>query len=127
MITAHGSSGTGTCRRPDLRRGFSASGIRVSVEAGVSYGSDPELVRNLLLPVADADDRVVNDPAPVVRFTEFGDSALLFELQCWIPTIGVYADLPSDVRFPIVRAFRDHHVAIPFPKREVHLRSGSAS
>ncbi len=98
--------------------------VRFSVSAGVAYGTDPDLVRRLLLEAAMGHPDVLSDPSPDVLFSGFGDSSLDFELRFWtirrVQTPGV---LRSDLLFRIWRIFKDNNVEIPFPQRDLHLRS----
>lgn len=96
---------------------------RESVEVGVAYGSDVELVKKLLLQVASENKNVLKHPEPLVLFTDFADSSLNFKL---IVTINdsFQAIIPkSDLRFAIDKVFREHNVSIPFPQRDIHVIS----
>ncbi len=98
--------------------------IRFSVPVGVSYGSDPEKVREVLLAVASAHADVLQNPKPDVIFTGFGDSSLDFELRVWTTRqVQTPQVLKSELYFPIFRAFRENGIEIPFPQRDLHLRS----
>jgi small-conductance mechanosensitive channel len=99
--------------------------IRRDLPVGVSYGSDTELVKNLLLQAAGSVTGVYNYPRkPVVQFISFGDSSLDFRLRFW-STIDDFVDAESNLRFEIDRLFRDHGVVIPFPQRDLHMISPS--
>ncbi|GAA3599180.1 hypothetical protein GCM10022396_15580 [Flavivirga amylovorans] len=96
---------------------------RESVEVGVAYGSDVELVKKLLLQVASENKDVFKYPEPLVLFTDFADSSLNFKL---IVTINdsFQAVIPkSDLRFSIDKIFRENNISIPFPQRDVHVIS----
>jgi small-conductance mechanosensitive channel len=99
--------------------------IRFNFPVGVSYKEDPEKVKKLLLEVADNNSGVNKDPAPDVLFEEFGDSSLNFNLRVWttkyITRPGV---LKSQLYFEIFNKFKEHGVEIPFPQRDVHIKSG---
>lgn len=99
--------------------------VRMRLPVGVAYGSDVEKLHNVLLEAAAADPNVLAEPAPVVRFLKFGDSSLDFELAVW--TIDM-AHRPtrfrSDLYFAIERKLRENQIEIPFPQRDLHLRSG---
>jgi small-conductance mechanosensitive channel len=100
--------------------------VRFKIPVSVSYNSDVRLVERLLLEVAAENPDVIDKPAPGVRFVEFGDSGLLFELRAWSTTLvhrkGV---LISSLNFGIIDKFREHGIEIPFPQRDIHIRSGS--
>jgi small-conductance mechanosensitive channel len=94
---------------------------RESVEVGVAYGSDVQLVKKLLIQAANSLPDVLEKKETIVQFTDFGDSALNFKV---IFTLGdsFNANNPkSDIRFEIDRLFRENNIAIPFPQRDVHL------
>jgi len=101
--------------------------VRFSVPIGVGYGSDPDQVRDVLAAVALAHPDVLRHPPPEVRFMEFGDSSLNFELRVWtIKQTQTPQILKSDLNFAICRAFREHNIEIPFPQRDMHLKPDSA-
>ena len=95
---------------------------RIDVPVGVSYASDVERVRETLFEVAESHPEVARRPEPVVLFTAFGDSALDFELRCFVPQAGEVFRIATEIRFEIVRLFRERGIEIPFPQRDVHLR-----
>lgn len=98
---------------------------RLLVPVGVAYGSDADLVKSTLLEVASGHPQVVqqhpNVPAPVVWFRGFGESALNFELRCFIRDINNRIAVLSDLNFAIDKAFRVRGIQIPFPQRDLHL------
>lgn len=96
---------------------------RFSVDVGVAYGSDVALVKKVLLEAAASHEKIFTTPSPIVRFTEFGDSALHFQVLFYTLETFRVEDVKSDLRFLIDKAFRDNHVKIPFPQRDVHLKN----
>jgi small-conductance mechanosensitive channel len=102
--------------------------VRISLPVGVSYDANPEQVRNLLLEIArNHPDVLDGDSAPEVVFTEFGDSSLNFDLRVWtINQVQTPTRLKSDLYFKIFAIFRHHNIEIPFPQRDLHLRSISS-
>ena len=94
---------------------------RIDVPVGVSYHSDVERVRETLFEVAESHPEVARRPEPVVLFTAFGDSALDFELRCFVPQAGEVFRIATEIRFEIVRLFRERGIEIPFPQRDLHL------
>jgi potassium-dependent mechanosensitive channel len=94
---------------------------RMEIPVGVAYGTAPEEVLELLLGVARAHPEVLADPEPVALFTGFGDSSLDFELRAW--TTGDIVIIPSELRVAINRALAEAGIEIPFPQRDLHLRS----
>jgi small-conductance mechanosensitive channel len=102
--------------------------VRFSLSVGVSYGSDPEQVREILLGVAAQNPDVLAEPLPDVIFTEFGDSSLNFDLRYWtITKVQAPKILKSDLYFAVFRAFKESGIEVPFPQRDLHLRSASAT
>ncbi|MCB0794545.1 MAG: mechanosensitive ion channel [Flavobacteriales bacterium] len=96
---------------------------RFEVEVGVAYGTDTELVRKILMDCALEHPDVIQHPQryPYVRFIDFGASALVFQLLFWSTNTFMIENTRSDLRFKIDKAFREHHVRIPFPQRDVHM------
>jgi small-conductance mechanosensitive channel len=97
--------------------------IRLRIPVGIAYGSDCEKATRLLIDVAKQNDKVMSSPEPKVWFREFGDSSLNFMLLCWIPNSTVKFDVVSTLNYAIDRTFRDNQIEIPFPQRDLHLRS----
>ena len=98
--------------------------IRMRVDVGVAYGSDTALVVSIMERVARDHPAVIPDPAPKVWFTNFGESSLDFTLLVWISEPLLQWQVASDLRFAIDAGFRAAGVEIPFPQRDLHLRSG---
>ncbi len=97
------------------------SETRESVEVGVAYGTDTELVKKILIDVALSHSKVYHHPAPMVLFTNFGDSALMFKLIFTLNN-SFEASIPkSDIRFEIDKRFREAGIQIPFPQRDIHI------
>lgn len=94
---------------------------RESVTVGVAYGSDTQLVRELLLKSITSDSRILKRPKPFVLFEDFGDSALVFSVYFFISDSFVDPAIKSDIRFRIDTLFRENKVTIPFPQRDVHI------
>jgi small-conductance mechanosensitive channel len=101
--------------------------VRLHVKVGVSYNADPYKVRDLLLHVADNHPRVLKYPQPNVLFVNFGESSMDFEIRLWIndPQEGV-ENVRSAMRFEIWKIFKEHGIEIPFPQRELHIKSAPA-
>ena len=96
---------------------------RFHVTVGVAYGSDVDKVRDVLLEVGRSHPRSLKSPGPNVRLTSFGDSSLDFDLMFWSRDFLRIEDVRSDIRFAIDRAFRENGIEIPFPQRDVWVRS----
>ncbi|MFO7575074.1 MAG: mechanosensitive ion channel [Bacteroidales bacterium] len=99
--------------------------VRFNFPVGVAYKEDPAKIKKLLIEVAKANPGVHNHPAPDVLFDEYGDSSLNFILRVWT---NEYSNKPkvlkSQLYYAIFEAFREHGVEIPFPQRDVYLKSG---
>lgn len=94
---------------------------RFKVDVGVAYGSDVELVRRVLFECAKSHPSISTEPGPVIRFTDFSDSSLQFQVLFWSINTFRIEDVKSDLRFMIDKAFRENKIRIPFPQRDVHL------
>jgi small-conductance mechanosensitive channel len=100
--------------------------VRFRIPVHVSYGVEARRVERLLLEVARANADVLTDPAPAVRLVEFGDNGLKFELRAWSASlIQRKGKLISDLNFAILDSFREEGIEIPYPQREVRLRTGA--
>jgi potassium efflux system protein len=97
--------------------------VRVHIPVGVAYGSDVRLVTDSLLEVARRHPEVMPDPAPEVWFTEFGNSSLNFELLVWTLDPKRRPEVISDLNKAIDAIFRKNKIEIPFPQRDLHIRS----
>ncbi|PWL32237.1 mechanosensitive ion channel domain-containing protein [uncultured Roseivirga sp.] len=99
--------------------------IRFHVPVGVSYNEDPAKIKKILLSVAEKNSDVLKRPAPDVLFVEYADSSLNFDLMIWTSTyINKPTVLKSQLYYEIFERFKEHGVEIPFPQRDLHLRSG---
>jgi small-conductance mechanosensitive channel len=101
---------------------FKNSVGRISVFVGVAYNSDLDLVRQSLLEAAYALDIVVPDKAEVL-LKEFGDSAICFELRCFLKDINEKVRGASQLNFSIAAKFKENNIHIPFPQRDLHIKS----
>jgi potassium efflux system protein len=94
---------------------------RVLIDVGVAYGSDTRLVERLLLSAAAKVPRLMSEPAPVVWFVSFGDSALNFRLRGYVENADIKLSVTSELNYVIEQTLREHGINIPFPQRDVHL------
>ena len=104
---------------------FSGDKLRMSVDVGVSYSSNANQVTEILLKVASSHGKVLKSPPPTVIFKDFGDSSLNFSLRIWTDDLWFSDLILSDLRYKIIREFQENGVTIPFPQRDLHLRSVS--
>ena len=93
--------------------------IRFSIEVGVAYGSDTELIKRLLIQAVNDSSYVLNTPTPFVRFLSFGSSSLDFALYLFSREYLIIEDIKSDIRLNVDKLFREHGVTVPFPQRVV--------
>ena len=99
---------------------------RVKIPISVAEGSDTTLAKNLLIELAQQHALVVTDgsaPEPKVMFKSFGESGLNLELRCFIVNIDNRMQVLSDLNFAIDAAFRAHGIEMPYPQRDLHIRS----
>lgn len=97
------------------------SNFRVRIQVSVAYGSDIDLVEKTLLEIASKNSNIIPEPSPRVRFREFGDSSLNFELLCWAQEPAVRGLTVHELNRAIYREFHERGITIPFPQRDVHL------
>ncbi|MBN4063626.1 mechanosensitive ion channel family protein [Cardiobacterium sp. AH-315-I02] len=105
---------------------LSSKSGRAIIPVGVAYGTDTEKVRELLMEIAEDNVDVVKTgsvPKPIVLFREFGDSSLNFELRVFLHDVDSRLRIVSDINFAIDKAFREHKIEIPFPQRDLHVKS----
>lgn len=96
---------------------------RMFVPVGVAYGSSIATVLAVLEKAAFAHDGVLKDPSPQALFMDFGDSSLNFELRVWVQDIRIRLEMRSVILADIDQRLREAGIEIPFPQRDLHLRS----
>jgi potassium efflux system protein len=96
---------------------------RIEVPIGVAYGSDPKQVLTILREVATRHPRLLTNPEPAALFVGFGDSSLDFSLRAWTAEFETWLHIRSDLYTQIYEALAEAGIAIPFPQRDLHLRS----
>jgi len=99
---------------------------RFHIDVGVAYGSDVGKVTRVLLQCAEDIKKVSKSPAPFVRFNDFGNSSLDFQLYFWTTETFQVEYIKSEIRYNIDDAFRANEIQIPFPQRDVHIKSKPA-
>ncbi|MCF8367526.1 MAG: mechanosensitive ion channel [Bacteroidales bacterium] len=95
---------------------------RFNINVGVAYGSDTKLVEQVLLSCADHNPNISTEPKPFVRFIDFGNSSLDFQLFFWSEKTFRVENIKSVLRFKIDQEFRKNNIRIPFPQRDVHIK-----
>ncbi|MFC0524465.1 mechanosensitive ion channel family protein [Pontibacillus salicampi] len=110
-----------------INRSYGDRVMRLVLPVGVAYGSDVHKVREVLLQVAiDEQQRapiILSDPEPYVNFVGFGSSSLDFELFVWIAEPEKVIVTKSQLNFQIYDKLNEHHIEIPFPQRDLHIKS----
>jgi small-conductance mechanosensitive channel len=102
--------------------------IRIHVPVGVSYGADPHDVAKILVAVAEQNEHILKKNKPRAWFTEFGDSSINFELLVWMDVRKRSEKaMRSQLYYEIFAALAQAGIEIPFPQRDIHIRSGSGS
>jgi len=96
---------------------------RIEITVGVSYSTDPNIIPEILLSVVKGHPDVMVNPEPFVLFKGFGESSLDFSLRFWTENFGNWLTLASDMTFKVHNALKDAGVEIPFPQRDLHVRS----
>jgi small-conductance mechanosensitive channel len=99
---------------------------RIEIPVGVAYGSDPQRIIELLEGVVHARPEFLKQPPPVVLFDRLGESSLDFLVRAWAPDFDSSRELQGRLLLDIHRALREAGVEIPFPQRDLHLRSVAA-
>jgi len=95
---------------------------RVRVNISIAYGSDIDKVRALLMEIANSSKDICSDPLPRVRFREFGDSALMFQLLFWIEKPEMRGRVVDSINSIIYKKFMEEKIEIPFPQRTLHIQ-----
>jgi len=94
---------------------------RESIQIGVAYGSDVNLVTTTLLGLAENQKGILKTPRAFVQFEDFGDSALMFSLYFFVSDSFGVPKIRSDIRYKLDAKFRENSITIPFPQRDVHV------
>lgn len=96
---------------------------RTIVRVGVAYGSPVKRVAELIMQATTEQEAALPEPAPIVVFDDFGDSALIFDVYFWINATAErnLRVVRSDIRFRIVELFEQADIVIAFPQQDVHL------
>jgi len=103
---------------------FSDNLVRLKAPIGISYDSDVRMAMKLCIEAAEMIPRVELTPEPRVQLMGFGDSSVNLELRIWIddPQQG-RANILSEVLLNVWDKFHEHGITIPFPQRDLHVKS----
>ncbi len=100
--------------------------VRFRLPIGVAYGSDLEKVRDALVAAGKENENTLSEPAPSVFLEKFGDSSIDFELVVWSSEMSYRPRrYKSDLYFAMAKKLEEAGIEIPFPQRDLHIRSGS--
>ena len=97
--------------------------VRTSVTVGVAYGSPAKKVAELIMQATTDQKRIVESPAPVVTFEDFGDNALMFEVTFWLDSNaeGGLRVMRSNIRFRLEELFEENNIVVAYPQRDIHI------
>ncbi len=101
--------------------------VRLNVDVGVSYDSNLDRVRQIILECTSANPQVLDDPEPRVLLMNFGDSSVDFTLWAWVRDADMALVIAPELRQQIWDAFLEHDIEIPFPQQDLHIRSSDIS
>lgn len=101
---------------------YSSISSRFAIKVGVDYSSDVKLVMELMEKAVKEQHGVLSQPAPTVRFQEYGDSALSFSVFFWCDEVFRVESIKSQIRVRLYEYFKENNVEIPFPQRVVHMK-----
>jgi len=104
---------------------YTDSRVRFKVPVTISYDADPKTVRQLLLEVAAENKDVLETPEPTVRLQEFSENGIQYQLVAWTASLMQrQGKLHSDINFAMHEKLKKHDIEIPYPQRDLHLKSG---
>lgn len=96
---------------------------RFKIRIGVDYSTDVDLLMKLLKEAAMKHPQILKEPEPFVRFEDYGDSALIFDVFFFSDEIFRVENIKSEIRVEIFRTLKDNNITIPFPQRVVHHKA----
>ena len=96
---------------------------RIVITVGIAYGSDTKLAHQVITDILKNHPLVLSDPQPMVFFIGFGDSSLDFEIRLFVKDVINRLPLTHDIHMNIDEEFKKHGIEIPFPQRDIHVRS----
>ncbi len=107
---------------------YSDPDVRIKIPVQISYDDDPEQAMQIMKQCATSSSRVNSDPEPSTRLMQFADSGIALELRVWIidPENGI-GGVRSEINLAIWRAFKENGITIPYPQRDIHIKSGAAA
>ena len=102
---------------------YSDPNVRLKIPVSVSYSDDVERAMAIMLEIAREHPRVISDPEPVCRLTQFGDHGIHLEARVWVadPEAG-FGSVSSDINLEIWRRFKQEGITIPFPQQDLYVK-----
>ncbi|MDB4484373.1 mechanosensitive ion channel [bacterium] len=97
--------------------------LRFEIPIGIAYGSDTEKASRILREIVEGHEKVLDDPAPAILFSSFGNSTLDFLLRGFVASVDDLLPTQSEIHYQIDNAFREAKIEIAFPQQDIHLRS----
>lgn len=101
--------------------------VRFTIEVNVAYGSDIDKVNECLVKAMQAHKHVSSTPKPYTQFAKFGDSSLEFKMYFWSKNTFLIEQVKSDIRIDVYKRLKEHGLEIPFPQRDVHIKTSGAA
>jgi potassium efflux system protein len=96
---------------------------RVVIPVGIAYDSDVELAQRVMMETVLSTPLVLSDPAPSVFIVGFGDNSLLFSIRIFVAEVVNRLPVSHHVLLRLEKALREHKINMPFPQRDIHIRS----
>jgi potassium efflux system protein len=96
---------------------------RVVIPLNIAYGSDVELAHQVITETVHSTALVLSEPSPDVYFLGFGDSALEFSIRVYVNELGHRLAVTHDLHLRLYKALDANNIEIPFPQRDIHIRS----
>ncbi len=96
---------------------------RVEIIVGIAYGSDIELAHKVMLDTVISTPLVLAEPAPSVLISGFGENALTFSIRIFVSELAHRLPVSHDLYMRLEKVLREHKIEIPFPQRDIHIRS----
>ena len=112
---------TNLTKNPIINWTHSEVSSRFEIKVGVDYGSDVNLVMQVLKQAVSEHPNVLKTPAPNIRFADFADSSLNFTVLFWSEEVFRVENIKSEIRVRIFELFKANNITIPFPQRVVHI------
>ena len=112
---------TDLTRNPVINWTNNTTTCRFDVGVGVDYKSDVALVMRLMEETASKIEKIKSDPKPIVRFSDFGNSSLDFNIFFWSDELFRIESIKSEYRVKLFEAFAENNISIPFPQRVLHF------